>query len=57
MGNLINIVGAEEQHQQNPELKSRAMGVHNSQGVVVEGLECDMIVEKKEVMNARKLAI
>ena len=57
LGNLINIVGAEEQHQQNPELKSRAMGVDNSQGVVAEGLECDMIVEEKEVMNARKLAI
>ena len=41
-------------------MRTGALGVDNSQGLVVdvvEALECDMIVEEKEVMNAIKLAI
>ena len=59
MDDLINIAGAEEQdqwHQQQiPELRTGALGLGNSKGQ--EALECDMIVEEKEVRNARKLAI
>ena len=56
--NLINIPGAEEQHQQqSPKLTSGALGVDNSKGVVVEAVDCDLVVEEKDMLNARKLAI